>query len=166
MKSWIFSFSEGNSHHYMGNRFLLGAPSPSIQRAFRLWRWKRYSFPCRWHTVQSPGYLFLSILRSERHFSCQAVMLRQGSLHKTVCERRRDSFGRWRLLRAPFSRPIHLFIFKKESKILLCSQGDLILYLLNMYLPRMMARDVKVYCWALGWELGGFDLFLVSTILC
>ena len=124
MKSWIFSFHVGNSHHYMENRFLLGDPGSSIQRAFRLWGWKRYSFSCHWHSVQSPGYLFLSVLHGKRHFTVRQWHSIRAAFTKKVVETQRDTIRQWHLLRASFSLPIFFFlvVLKKSSTIMLCSQ--------------------------------------------
>ena len=101
MKSWIFSFQVGNSHHYMENRFLLGDPGLSIQRAFRLWRWKRYSFSCHWHSVQSPGYLFLSVLHRKRHFAVKQWNSIREAFTKKLVETQSDNIRQWHLLSDP-----------------------------------------------------------------
>ena len=127
MKSWIFSFQVGNSHHYMENRFLLGDPGLSIQRAFRLWRWKRYSFSCHWHSVQSPGYLFLSVLHRKRHFAVKQWNY-QGSLHKktgrdTVWQHPPMTSSQWSCL-----PPCFFFFFLRSRVKLFCAiKSDLIL---------------------------------------
>ena len=109
MKSWIFSFQVGNSHHYMENRFLLGDPGLSIQRAFRLWRWKRYSFSCHWHSVQSPGYLFLSVLHRKRHFAVKQWNSIREAFTKKLVETQSDNIRQWHLLSDPVSLPVFFF---------------------------------------------------------
>ena len=127
MKSWIFSFQVGNSHHYMENRFLLGDPGLSIQRAFRLWRWKRYSFSCHWHSVQSPCYLFLSVPHCKRHFAVKQWTSIREAFTKKLGETQSDNIHQWRLS-DPVSLPILFYFFLRSRVKLFCTiKSDLIL---------------------------------------
>lgn len=126
MKSWIFSFHVGDSHHYTENRFLLGDPGSSIQRAFRLWRWKRHSFPCHWHSVQSASYLLLSVLHSKRHFAVKQWTSIRAAFTEEVVETQPDNICRWHLLRDPFSLLIFFFL-RNRVKLFCAIKGDLIL---------------------------------------
>lgn len=107
----------------MENRFLVGDPRPNIQRAFRLRRWKRQSLSCHWHGAHLPGYLFLSILHSKRHWGISGIkqcFSIRAPFSKTVSEMQCNNISQWRLLGAPFSL---FFFFKKDSKIPLCNQS-------------------------------------------
>lgn len=74
MKSWIFSFNVGASHYCMENRFLLGDPSPNIQRLCSFGSERDTdSLPLTW--CKSSGYLFLSVLHSKGNPSYQTVTI-------------------------------------------------------------------------------------------
>ena len=132
MKSWIFSVNVGASHYCMENRFLLGDPSPSIQRLRGFGGERDTDFlPLTWY--KSSGYLFLSILHSKGNPSCQTVAIwaRSGPGGREVSD------ALWQGLPVTwFWAPPSLSSFQGTNKVdLFCAVKDDVILNFVWYVP-------------------------------
>lgn len=119
-KSWIFSFNVGNSHHYTENRFLLGEPGPTIQRTFRLGRWKRCCFSCHWHRVSRLVIFFFQSYTARGIWAVRQWHSIRAAFKKKVSGTQHDSIGSG----APFS---HFFFLRNRVKLFCEINDDFIL---------------------------------------